>query len=368
MTRREYLSAWAAAPLRRAAYRPPAAFYYQGGFPASAVQWYRRFGLVVLGAFLPPARVAPLRATGARLLAYEWTPAFYPGDPLSASEDWEQAVRRNAARWLISPEPSGGGAAAAGRTACWYDFGNDELLDARAAHLARRLRDLEYQGLFFDTPGAEQLPGAVLQLFRERHPDLDYNARQGEFLRRLRAGAGSAVFFTNQGYRQPAHLLTYADYDLSESYFTYLEGAGFAFRPWHDPQRPWESIRTPLTQLVLPALRAYPRVRMIHANYAQGPAAGIARAARYSWAAARVFGHDSYLIVPPGRPDLESHEIYFRDLGRPRAGSWREDEGAGAAWREYDRGTVVLNSGRTPFTLPGSKIRVPPGPDGFVLP
>ena len=45
-----------------------------------------------------------------------------------------------------------------------------------------------------------------------------------------------------------------------------------------------------MEKLIAPALRQFPGVRMIHANYAAGAAVDVARARRYSLACARLFG------------------------------------------------------------------------------
>ena len=95
-------------------------------------------------------------------------------------------------------------------------------------------------------------------------------------------------------------MLPHADLDLTESYFTALDGGGTKFRKWHDPGAAWESIRTPMEQLVMPAARKFPQVRFVHANYAAGSAAVAHRAARYSWACAKLWGHEAYLIAPGG--------------------------------------------------------------------
>jgi len=143
--------------------------------------------------------------------------------------------------------------------------------------------------------------------------------------------------------------LPYADLDLSESYFTYLEGGGTGFRPWHDSARPWESVKTPMQNLVAPVLRAFPRVRMVHVNYAAGEAPRVARARRYSLACARLFSQEAYTIVP-GLPAAEEDDYYASDLGRP-VSRLEEDLAQGIAWREFERGVVAVNGSARPARL-----------------
>ncbi len=154
--------------------------------------------------------------------------------------------------------------------------------------------------------------------------------------------------FLNQGYRHAEHLLPHADLDLSESYFTYLDPKGAtAFRPWHDTAKPWDAIRTPLEQLIEPALRRFPHVRMVHANYAAADESA-RRSARYSTAAARLFGHRAYTIVP-GQPEREEDEAYFAELGAPAG----PVESAGTAvWRRFQNGVAAINAGPHPVRIP----------------
>lgn len=332
----------------------PVAFHYQAHFAPRQLRWYTRFGALVTGAILPAATTDALRnagrAAGTRLIAYEWASGFYQGDAVSAPLDWQRECESRAAQWLITPKPVTGNAAEHGRVAHWYDFASDELIRARAAMLAERLARSGYDGYFFDTVGEQCLAPDVLAAFRRRHPGMDYNAAQGRFLARLRSllPPGKLIFL-NQGYRHADHLLPHADLDLSESYFTYLgPGGATAFRPWHDASKPWEAIRTPLEQLIEPALRRHPHVRMVHANYAAGDESA-RRSARYSAAAARLFGHRAYTIVP-GKPEWEEDDTYFTELGAP-AGPIESN--GGAVWRRFQNGLAAINASARPVRIPG---------------
>lgn len=362
LARRDLLLGLPAALHARTA-RGTVAFHYEAVFPPAAVDWYTRFDMLVTGAVLPPSQATALQRNRTRLIAYEWSSGFYPGDSVSAAAVWQSAVRRNAREWLLSPDPVGGAAAAAGRTALWYDFGDPSLIAARAAYLADLIRSSEYDGVFFDTPGFEQIPPEMQRAFKLRHPGADYNRRQGEFFGAVkrRLGAGQVVFL-NQGYRHADAMLPHADLDLTESYFAAVHGNTTLFRKWHDPDRPWDSIRTPMEQLVAPAARKFPKVRFVHVNYAAGGATLARRAARYSWAAARLFGHEAYLIAPGAYAD-ERDEIYFTETGRPRAAKY--SEAGGVVWREYEKGVVALNSGPGPGKIPGLGLELPDAPAGY---
>ncbi len=355
---------------QRAGDRPRAAFHYSAVFSAEEARWYSQFEILVTGGILDREQTARLRVAGAKkLTAYEWTSAFYPGDAVSATPDWQSAVARHAADWLIQREAEGGGAAEAGKRALWYDFANPEMINSRVRHLADVLRRERYDGYFFDTPGSEYLPEPVRRQFQKRHPGLDYDVGMGGFFAALRrALPPGAIVFTNQAYRHAGVLLPHADLDLSERCFTATTSAGGTlFRPWHDPLKPWESIRTPFAELIEPALKTFPKVTMIHVNYAAGPPDEIARAVVYSFCCAKLFGHESYLIAPSDA-ESERNRTYFEALGAP-AGDRVEEPGGTVIWRPYDQGTVVVQAGGPPVIVKALGVQLPGGLfRGMVLP
>lgn len=69
--------------------RGTVAFYYGAAFDTSAVDWYTRFAILVTGGFLGPEESSMLMDRGCHLLAYEWSSAFYPDDPVSADAAWQ---------------------------------------------------------------------------------------------------------------------------------------------------------------------------------------------------------------------------------------------------------------------------------------
>ncbi len=355
-TRREALAALAIRP-----HRPGVAFHYAAHFTPRELAWYTRFEILVTGGILPPELTRTLKGGGSKLLAYEWSSAYYPGDWVSAAELWQKRMKPD---WRITPFAVGGGAAAPGKTAHWYDFGDSELIATRAKYLAELLNIKGYDGFFFDTLGWEQLPPAAKEAFTRRHPKLEYNACQGQFLAALRKElAPGKLIFTNQAFRHAAEMLPYADLDLTESYFTAEAGTKTLFRPWHDPAKPWESIRTPLEQLIMTAQRKWPRVRFVHVNYA---APGDKHALQYGYAGAKLFNQEAYLIMPSDSGD-EQDPVYSADLGRPLTATYEQDEAAGVAWRRFERGVVAINSGKGAYTIPGTKFHLPDAPRGYVF-
>ncbi len=368
ITRRESMAALVAARLPISG-RPPSrrgvAFHYQAHFAPRQLDWYTRFEVLVTGSILSAPQTAALKR-GPKLVAYEWSSGFYQGDAVSAPLEWQRSVEARGQRWLLTERPLTGASAENGRLAQWYDFGSDELIDQRAAYLADRMVRAGYDGYFFDTVGDQCLPAEVLSAFKKRYPGMNYNQRQGEFLKALRSllPAGKLIFL-NQGYRHAEHLLPHADLDLSESYFTYLQGAGTGFRPWHDPARPWESVKTPMENLIAPAMRKFPRVRMVHVNYAAGATRDVARARRYSLACARVFGQEAYTMVP-GAPAAEEDDHYAMDLGRP-IGQRMDDSSQSIAWREFERGIVAVNGSSQPARITSLGLALPDGFQGYLF-
>ncbi len=344
-----------------------AAFHYQAVFTPDSEAWYTRFPILVTGDILNEKQSRKLRVNGTQLIAYCWTSAFYPGDNVSALLGWQSRVQQHRPEWLLNREPHAGGAAAPGRVADWYDFGNAELVAERARHLASRLVASNYDGYFFDTLGSAQLPKPMLAEFQRRHPGQDYDIAQASLLRELRKQLPPGrVIFTNQGYRNPDAFLPHADLDLSESYFTTESNGGTTFRKWHDPDSPWDSIKTPVERLVLPALASHPRVRFVHLNYASGSRAEIQRAISYSYACARIFKHESYLVAPSIYA-AEQDEVYFSELGNPVSPVYREQSDQSVAWREYQKGVVAINSGSGTATLPYHGLKLPDPPRGYVF-
>ncbi len=368
ITRRESMAALVAARLPISGCPPSrrgVAFHYQAHFAPRQLDWYTRFEVLVTGSILSAPQTAALKR-GPKLVAYEWSSGFYQGDAVSAPLEWQRSVEARGQRWLLTERPLTGASAENGRLAQWYDFGSDELIDQRAAYLADRMVRAGYDGYFFDTVGDQCLPAEVLSAFKKRYPGMNYNQRQGEFLKALRSllPAGKLIFL-NQGYRHAEHLLPHADLDLSESYFTYLQGAGTGFRPWHDPARPWESVKTPMENLIAPAMRKFPRVRMVHVNYAAGATRDVARARRYSLACARVFGQEAYTMVP-GAPAAEEDDHYAMDLGRP-IGQRMDDSSQSIAWREFERGIVAVNGSSQPARITSLGLALPDGFQGYLF-
>jgi hypothetical protein len=354
-------------PLRAAqSGRGRVAFCYSAVLDNAAMEWYTRFELVVTGGILARQETQKLLDRGCRPVAYEWSSAFYPGDPVSAPLEWQNVVLKEPDHWLLHPRPVGGGAAAPGRTAYWYDFANPEMVRQRASDLAGRIIANGYAGVFLDTLGFDQLPDEMRSEFITRHKGVDYDRMQGSFLASLRARLGpDRLIFSNQGYRQATHFLPHVNLDLTESYFTAVSGNATLFRPFNDSRRPWESIYTPMEQLVAPASRRFPMVEFVHLGYAGGTANEIRRAISYNYAAAKLWNHQAYLMMSSAQ--TEQDQVYFADLGRPVSSTFSVDERQRVAWREFENGLVALNQGQEAAVVPGGRHRLQDGPRGYIF-
>jgi hypothetical protein len=348
--------------------RRTVAFNYSAVFTPEESRWYQSFSSLVTGGILDPEQTRPLRAAGTRLIAYEWSSAFYPDDHVSITPAWQRTVARNAKRWLLNSEPLGGGAAEPNRVAYWYDFGNSELIVERASYLAGRLEECGYDGYFFDTLGLASLPASIQHEFQRRHSSMDYERCQGRFLKEIRRRiANRKLIFLNQAYRNADIFLPYADLDLTESYFTYIQPGGFTgFRAWRSETNPWDSITKAFNELVVPAARRFPHVSFVHLNYAAGDRPVIARALRYGWSAAKLWNQDSYLSVPSNHA-LETDEIYFADLGHPATRGFQEDREASVAWRVFEKGVVAINAGRRDAAIPSLGFKLTDPPNGYIF-
>jgi hypothetical protein len=342
------------------------AFHYGAVFDPSAVEWYTRFAILVTGGFLSREESRKLMAGGSKLVAYEWSSAFYPADRVSADLAWQAEALKHKSKWLLNSQPVGGGAAMPDRDAFWYDFADPELRSARAAHLAARVSASGYSGLFLDTLGFEQVPPVLQREFSARHPGADYNREQAGFLETLRTAAGSdKILFLNQGYRHAELFLPHADFDLTESYFVGSSAGETQFRPWDDPADRWHSILEPMEQLVVPASQRFPSVKFVHLGYAAGPEERTRRAIVYNYAAAKLWDHGAYLVAQS--PAAEQDKAYFSDLGRPLAATYAHDPGRGVAWREFEGGVVALNTGSRTTSILDGRYQLLDPPRGYVF-
>jgi hypothetical protein len=346
------------------------AFNYAAKSPLVDLQFLAKFDVLVTGAILSADQLRVLHSGNVHLVVYQWSSALYPGEGGPAQRRWEQALKAHADSWLLSPDPVSGAAAAAGKSAFWYDFGNPDLISAFAEHIRAVVQENNYRGVFLDTLGFYSVPDHLQLKFRTRHRTLDYDQCQGSFLSKLRDVLGAnAIIFTNQGYRRPEFFLPHADFDLIENSSTVIEtggGTGFRFRPWFEKGREWESIEVPMDKLVMPASHLYPHTRFVHINYVTGDQRTCERALVYSYACAKLWNHISF-AAPSGVQSAIRSDVYFSNLGEPLTSFYEEDKEAGVAWRRFENGVVAINSSSKAFRIASLNLELADPPKGYIF-
>lgn len=343
------------------------AFNYAAISSVPNLQFFAKFDVLVTGGILSADQLRILRSGKTQLVLYQWSSARYPGEGDPAERTWEDVIKRNTS-WLLAPHPITGGAAMAGKGALWYDFANSNFITSRAEHIRAILRETGYEGVFLDTLGFPSLPVQAQREFQKRHPGLEYDRCQGDFIAKLREVLGPhAIVFTNQGYRRPEYFLAHADFDLIENSSTFFRRDGHTqFRPWFKTGAEWESIEVPMTNLVAPAARLFPRTRFVQLNYAKDDQKTHQRAIRYSYASAMLWNQSSFLATPGIQKPIRDN-IYFTKLGDPLTSSYEEDRAAGVAWRRFRNGVVAINSSSKPYRIRSLRLDLTDPPRGYVL-
>jgi hypothetical protein len=320
--------------------RGAVAFHYGGPLPASEIEWYGRFDVVVTHDPLQPILVDALHARGARVVLYEWSVAFYA----SRADSWQQRLLHDG-RGLLNTRPLRGGSGAADADAYYFDPATREHRVERARAIAEHLRAIHYDGVFLDTTRFENVHPDAASEYTRRHPDVAYDAAFAEFMKTLRAEV--KVIITNQGYRDAQHYLPFADYDVTESLITY----NGHLRPWIDAGDRWNSIEFVMRTIVAPVMKRYPRVRFVHLNY-------MANVDGHSVepvvAIARLFGADAFVALPSiSAPP--STGIYFEEPG-PAETPIRRAAGGLVAYRRFEHQLVVVNMSPHPFAIGDHKV------------
>ncbi|HEY0160821.1 MAG TPA: hypothetical protein VGF28_26285 [Thermoanaerobaculia bacterium] len=306
--------------------RGSVAFHYGRTLTRAQLEWFGRFDVLVTHDPLPPSQVKALRDGGTRLALYEWTVAFYR--TLVRRDSWNERLLRDRGAALLNRNGLRGHAGASDADAFYYDPAHPDHAVKRVAAIAARLKEIGYDGVFFDTTTFESVHPDALAEYRRRHPDVSYDAAFARFLAALRKEL--AVIVTNQGYRAPEHYLPHADYDVTESLLT---------RPWHDASNRWNSVDFLMPELILKEARRYPHVRFVHLNYLER---ADPQKIESILATARLFGQEAFVALPDVFRTAFS-ELYFVDLGRP-TGDIRRD--GLTATRPFECGEIVVTPER----------------------
>jgi hypothetical protein len=319
-------------PLAAAERRGGIAFHYAAPLTPRELEWYSRFEVLVTHDPLPRAQVDALHARGTRLALYEWSVAYYD----SLRTLWHDRQPRKV---FLNDRPLRGHLGAPDADAYYYDPATREHQHGRAEMLARRLRALGYDGIFLDTTTSHSVHPDVLAEYKRRHPELPYDEAFAAFLANLRH-EGVTLIVTNQGYREAAHFLPYADWDVTESLITFPRDGRFVLRPWNDPRDAWNSTLFIMRNLIEPIRRKFPNVRYAHINYVD--AADRSRIAEIV-AISRLFDTDAVVARHDVATTIES-DLLLLDLGdaKPLTGTHRF----------FSKGFVAYNPTSKPLRVP----------------
>lgn len=304
------------------------AFHYATPLSAHELEWYSRFEVLVTHDPLPREQVEALHRRGVRLALYEWAVAYYA----SLATPWHRSAP------VLNRTPLRGHLGADDADAFYYDPASHEHQRGRADFIARRLKNVGYDGVFLDTTTSESVHPDALAEYRRRHPDVPYDEAYASFLANLRRSV--ALIITNQGYRRADNVLPYVDWDVSESLITRPVNGKYVFRPWNDPQDAWNSTSVLMRRLIEPARRKYPHVRFAHINYVD---AADAASVAHIVAVTRLFDADAVVALPHLAKAVES-PLMLLDLGKPgvRDGSVRF----------FGNGMVAFNPARKALRIP----------------
>lgn len=316
-----------------AAERRGIAFHYATPLTARELDWYSNFEVLVTHDPLPRPQVDALRRRGTKLVLYEWAVAYYE----SLKTPWHMRVPASS---LLNDRPLRGHLGAPDADAWYYDPATREHTRDRAQVLARRLRALGYDGLFLDTTTSASVHPEALKEYRRRHPERSYDEAFAGFLETLRRELRGGIIVTNQGYRAAAHVLPYADWDVTESLITYPRQGRFVLRPWNDRKDAWNSTAFLMSNLIAPARKEFPRVRYAHISYVDS-----ADPRRIAEIVAISLLFDAYPVVSTRDvgTTIES-DLLLVDLGEPRPSQ--------GTHRFFTRGFVAYNPTSKPLRVP----------------
>ncbi|HVE71905.1 MAG TPA: hypothetical protein VNI54_11090 [Thermoanaerobaculia bacterium] len=318
-------------PLAAAA-RRGIAFHY-APLSAAEVRWYSRFEVLVVHDPIPREQLDALHRAGTKVVLYEWAVAYYD----ARKTLWDMRLPAAA---LLNTTPLRGHLGAPDADAYYYDPVSREHARDRAVVLARRLRTLGYDGVFFDTTTAASVHPTALAEFRNRYPGRSYDEEFSRFLGTLRQELRGGIIVTNQGFRAAEHVLPYADWDVSESLITYPRNGLFELRPWNDAGDPWNSTQFLMRNLIAPVRAKFPRVRFAHINYLDAP-----EARRVAEVVAIALLFDAHPVV--ATRDVAAtiaNDLLLVDLGEPRAMKGNH--------RLFTRGLVAYNPGASAMRIP----------------
>ena len=185
-----------------------------------------RFDIIVTSHFPDDETVKRLKSKKIKLIHYDWLPGIYH---CTHHDDWEEMVYQNRFLWALDPQDSDPNPMGEkyGCMDLFYDMGNDDLIDVRVDHIVSIIKTNHYDGVFFDWGSGwdafkENRYDFLIEAFKKRHPDINYNDKVNEFIKRLKDKG--LFIMMNRGFRSDhSQLDRYVDVDVIESMFTTTE-------------------------------------------------------------------------------------------------------------------------------------------------
>jgi len=281
---------------------------------------------------------------------------LYPGEPFTTENGRARREHTGRGCWRTV---LGRGSAAANRNA-FCTIRQPGL----AAEPARWLAQLLEQS---DTAGTSSIPWGLSNCRRTCRSVLtpmagpDYNRCQGSFSANCEPDWARKVDLPEPGIPSCAELLPHADLDLTESYFTAVEGARTRFRTWTMREPPGRAFECRWRSWSFRRPAVSQRAIRVHVNYSTP--ARPEGAARYSWRC-RACGITPPTLMVPRTPLASETDLLFAETGAPEqtalAARRRCD------YRVFERGVVAVNPVERPGRIRQTETVVPAGPtDSF---
>ena len=351
--------------------------------------WMARFRVVHAGGLfdpLPPNAISTLRRAGVgTILVYDWLPATYHYTDGEGDDPLTRWLYENRDWATLNPNGPFPHCAEEGYDWCedyYFDLGDPTVRAKRVEFLAQRVRELGYDGLFFDWGNSlfldEPEYASLRDEYNSRHPDLPYEQAIALFFQDLRDQG--LVLQPNQAFNNAGRLLPIVNYDTSESAGTTDEnlgrrlmvaGRGLISVPdtvyypnSPDPTRGnlKDTLRTWQEMVALSDKFGGADFHgIVHLNYAAPlwkPLPGKSLYHRpapprdaifYNYALARLFVQMTYTEVPWDHR-LERDEVYFYDLGQPVENEFHSLPEGGYV-RYYTGGLVLVGAWQGDITL-----------------
>ncbi|MEM2956615.1 MAG: hypothetical protein QW041_03535 [Candidatus Pacearchaeota archaeon] len=357
-------------------YNPTIAFIYHA-IKEEDMDFLSNFDIIVTGDFLKDDKINFLKSKNIKLVFYDWLPATYY---CSKPDDWQMLVYQNRYQWTLdpdssSPDPMG---TKYGCKDYFYDMANEDFINLRIEHIINYLKKYNYDGVFFDWGSGwnaflENKYDFLINEFKKRHPNIDYNDMVLKFLKRLKEN--NIFVMLNRGFNsEKAKLNLYADIDTAESVFTGIECESKIYNIYVESEglistqdTCFKSIKESIElsqNLSNKAKETNPKIKFLFLNYARpfyydtGNWIKInnkdfaiynktvdRQAIFYSLACSLMSNSIGFTNGPDVSLDYVKDNIYFKKLGTPVSNIIQIDENT--YLRKFSNGLIIIGNDNT---------------------